>query len=70
MEHQMAKRNDASAKIDADVIGEAKIAAAILGLSLTEFLTLAAREKSEKVTAEYRSAGTAAKLSKTTPEKS
>lgn len=40
MEQPMAiKRNDASAKVDAEVLGRAKIAASIKGLTLVEYLT-------------------------------
>jgi hypothetical protein len=38
-ERSMAKRNDAVAKIDAEVLREAKIAAAHKGMTLAEYLT-------------------------------
>lgn len=59
LERPMTKRNDASVKIDAAAVAEAKIAAAILGQTLAEFLSDAATEKAARVTAEYKSSGSA-----------
>jgi uncharacterized protein (DUF1778 family) len=50
----MTKRNDVSVKIDAEVMAQAKIAAAIEGKSVAEYLTEAAEEKNERVLSAFK----------------
>lgn len=53
-ERIMAKRNDASVKMDSAVVDRCKIAASIQGKALAVFLSEVAGEAAEKVIAEFR----------------
>lgn len=56
-ERAVSKRNDVSVKIDTFVVAEARIAAAVEGKSLAEYLTEAVQERNARVLSEFKSTG-------------
>lgn len=57
LERPMTKRNDVSVKIDSESVAQAKIAAAILGKTLAEFLSNAAAKEADRIIDEYKTEG-------------
>ena len=64
----MTKRNDVSVKIDLQVVAEAKIAAAVQGKTLAEYLSDAAEAMNREVLAAFKASSAATPKRKPKPK--
>ena len=57
VESRVAKRNDVSVKMDLEAVQQARIASAILGKTLAEYLSDVVRIQADKDVAEFKTTG-------------